>query len=39
MLQTIDAKCSTYIIGHNIWELYNILVQIRLSTNKTKRDV
>ena len=25
-------------LGHNIMELYNVLVEIRLTTNKTKRD-
>ena len=25
-------------LGHNILELYNLLVQIRLTTSKTKRD-
>ena len=25
--------------GHNILELYKVLVQIRLTTSKTKRDV
>ena len=28
-----------YNLGHNILELYNDLVQIRLSTSKTKRDI
>ena len=26
-------------LGHNIMELYNVLVQIRLTTSKTKRDI
>ena len=26
-------------LGHNILELYNVLVQIRLTTSKTKRDI
>ena len=26
-------------LGHNILELYKVLVQIRLTTSKTKRDV
>ena len=28
-----------YNFGHNILELYNVLVQIRLTTSKTKRDI
>ena len=28
-----------YNLGYNILELYNVLVQIRLTTTKTKRDV
>ena len=28
-----------YILGHNTLELYNILVQIRLTTSQTKRDI
>ena len=31
-------KFCTYNLGHNILELYNVLVQIRLTTSKTKRD-
>ena len=27
-----------YNLGHNIFELYNVLVQIQLTTSKTKRD-
>ena len=30
---------SNYNLGHNILELYNVLVQIRLTTSKTKRDI
>ena len=26
-------------LGHNILELYNILIQTRLTTSKTKRDI
>ena len=26
-------------LDHNILELYNVLVQIRLTTSKTKRDI
>ena len=28
-----------YNLGHNIFELYNVLVQIQLTTSKTKRDI
>ena len=28
-----------YNLGHNILELYNVLVQIQLTTSKTKRDI
>ena len=28
-----------YDLGHNIFELYNVLVQIQLTTSKTKRDI
>ena len=28
-----------YNLGHNILELYNVLVQIRLTTSKKKRDI
>ena len=27
-----------YNLGHNIFELYNVLVQIQLTTSRTKRD-
>ena len=30
---------NTYNLGHNILELYNVLVKIRLTTSKTKRDI
>ena len=30
---------TTFNVGHNILELYNVLVQIRLATSKTKRDI
>ena len=29
---------ANYILGHNILELYNVFIQIRLTTSKTKRD-
>ena len=32
-------KFGTYNLGHNILELYNVVVQIRLTTSKTKRDI
>ena len=32
------AKLS-YNLDHNILELYNVLVQIQLTTSKTKRDI
>ena len=32
-------KFGTYNVGHNILELCNILVQIRLTTSKMKRDI
>ena len=28
-----------YNLGHNILELYNVLVQTQLTTSKTKRDI
>ena len=28
-----------YNLGHNILELYNVLVQVRLTTSKTQRDI
>ena len=30
---------ATYNHGHNILELYNVLIQTRLTTRKTKRDI
>ena len=33
------ARQRNYNLGHNILELYNVLVQIRLTTSKTKRDI
>ena len=37
----VTKKChlSAYNRGHNILELYSVLVQIRLTTSKTKRDI
>ena len=32
-------KFGKYNLGHNILELYNVLVHIRLTTSKTKRDI
>ena len=29
----------SYNLGHNIMELYSVLVQIRLTTSKAKRDI
>ena len=34
-----EIQLQTYSLGHNILGLYNILVQIQLTTSKTKRDV
>ena len=28
-----------YNLGHNILKLYNVLIQTRLATSKTKRDI
>ena len=46
MLQTVRAKkvdknlgSFFYNLDHNILELYNALVQIRLTTSKAKRDI
>ena len=36
---TVDNTSRIYNLGHNILELYNILVQIRLTTSKTKCDI
>ena len=33
-----ELKFGTYNPGHNILELYNILVQIRFTSSKTKLD-
>ena len=30
---------QTYNLVHNILELYNVLIQTRLTTSKTKRDI
>ena len=30
---------TVYNLGHNILELYNVLIQARLNTNKMKRDI
>ena len=38
--QTGQFEISTnYNLGHNILELYNVLLQTRLTTSKTKRDI
>ena len=42
LIHQIDSnRISIYVyhLGHNILELYNILVQIRFTTSKTKRDI
>ena len=33
------VKIKNYNLGHNILELYNVLVEIRLTKSKTKRDI
>ena len=33
------SKQLTYNLGHNILELYNVIVQIRFTASKTKRDI
>ena len=33
------SGCMEYNPGHNILELYNILVQVQLATSKTKLDI
>ena len=33
------AGLDFYNLCHNISELYNVLVQVRLTTSKTKRDI
>ena len=35
----LNSRGSTHNLGHDILELYNVLVQIRLTTSKTKRDI
>ena len=32
-------EIAIYNLGHNILELYNVLIQTRLTTSKTKRDI
>ena len=39
MLDKKLKKKQIYSLRHNILELYNVLVQIRLTTSKTKRDI
>ena len=34
-----STNCSYYNLGHNILELYNVLVKIRITTGKAKRDI
>ena len=36
---TVRCYGNIYNLGHNILKLYNVLVQIRLTTSKTKRDI
>ena len=36
---TYQALMSNYNLGHNILELYNVLVQIQLTTSKTEHDI
>ena len=38
LLKYQSCKIS-YNLGHNILEIYNDLIQIRLTTSKTKRDI
>ena len=38
-LAFIGHEENSYDLGHNILEVYNFLVQIGLTTSKTKRDV
>ena len=35
MLRSL-TNVNDYNLGHNIFDLYNILIQIRLTTSKTK---
>ena len=37
--QFLTFSLETYNLGHNILELYNVLIQARLTTSKTKRDI
>ena len=39
MLDLEKMILAFYNLGHNILELYNVLVQIQLTTSKTKRDI
>ena len=39
MLDLEKMILAFYNLGHNILELYNVLVQIQLTTSKTKRDL
>ena len=39
ILATVRCYGTFYNLGHNILKLYNVLVQIRLTTSKTKRDI
>ena len=38
-LSAIQYHISFYNLGHNILELYNVLIQIRLTTSKTKCNI
>ena len=37
--QVLSKSSDIYNPGHNILELYNVLVQIRFTTSKTKLDI
>ena len=39
MLDLEKMILAFYNLGHNILELYNVLVQIQLTTSKTIRDI
>ena len=39
MLDLEKMILAFYNLGHNILYLYNVLVQIQLTTSKTKRDI
>ena len=39
MLDLEKMILAFYNLGHNILELYNVLVQTQLTTSKTKRDI